>query len=132
MTDLERSRPGIRTRTGAELQAARREAGLRYEAIGRMYVPEGYTVSYRKSLTGCCDFKNRVIWAPRPITRKSLYIFLHECGHAHLHQGRKKTRHVEEMEAERWAHEKMREHGVAVPRDMTKRLPGRYPKQSRR
>jgi hypothetical protein len=25
------------------------------------------------------------------------------------------------MEAERWAHEKMREHGIAAPRDMTRR-----------
>jgi hypothetical protein len=53
----------------------------------------------------------------------SLYIFLHECANAnlgHSHNG-KYPRHVEEMEAEKWAHAKMREHGVPVPRVMTKR-----------
>ena len=35
---------------------------------------------------------------------ENLYIFLHECAHAHLghaHNG-KTPRHVEEMEAEKW------------------------------
>jgi hypothetical protein len=53
------------------------------------------------------------------VTRKPLYIFLHECAHAHLHREGGKARHVEEMEAERWAHERMRENGVAVPRSQT-------------
>jgi hypothetical protein len=48
-------------------------------------------------------------------------VFLHECGHAHLHLNGRKKRHVEEMEAERFAYEKMREHGIAVPRKETKR-----------
>ena len=41
-----------------------------------------------------------------------------ERAHAHLHwaEGHTKPRHVEEMEAEQWAHAKMREHGIAVPR----------------
>jgi hypothetical protein len=39
---------------------------------------------------------------------------------AHLHAGKRKPRHVEEMEAEKWAYEKMREHGVAVPRKRVK------------
>jgi hypothetical protein len=53
-------------------------------------------------------------------TARALYVFLHECGHAHLHLDSRKKRHVEEMEAEKFAHEKMREHGVAVPRKETK------------
>jgi hypothetical protein len=84
-------------------------------------VPEGYTVEYRKSLSGRHYGKRKLIQAPRPVTRKSLYIFLHECAHAHLHRERKPKAHVREMEAERWAHEKMREHGIAAPRDMTRR-----------
>jgi hypothetical protein len=56
-----------------------------------------------------------------PLTRKSPYIFLHECAHAHLHRDWKPKAHVREMEAEQWAHEKMWEHGIPVPRDMTKR-----------
>ena len=67
---------------------------------------------------------------PKPVTRKSLYIFLHECAHAHLHAPlwfqsksayRKKPKHVIEHEAELWAHEKMRENDISVPRSMTVR-----------
>jgi hypothetical protein len=61
---------------------------------------------------------------PSPVTRKALYIFLHECAHVHLGhvaQGDRTPRHVEEMEAEKWAHAKMREHDIPVPRAMTKR-----------
>jgi hypothetical protein len=109
--------------TGDELQAARKRAAERFEAIAASYIPPGYAIEYRKSLSGKHYGHSKRISAPRPVTRKALYIFLHECAHAHLghsHNGRK-PRHVEEMEAEQWAHAKMREHGVAVPRAMTKR-----------
>jgi hypothetical protein len=121
MTDFEWSRPGMSIRTGAELQAARKAAAERFTAIAMQYVPEGYTIEYRKSLSGRHYSGKRLIQAPRPVTRKSLYIFLHECAHAHLHRDRRPKAHVREMEAEKWAHEKMREHGVPVPRSMTER-----------
>jgi hypothetical protein len=109
-------------RTGAELQEARRAAAERFTAIAMQYVPEGYRVEYRKSLSGShYGGETKLIQAPRPVTRKSLYIFLHECAHAHLHRDRRPKAHVREMEAEKWAHERMREHGVPVPRSMTKR-----------
>ncbi len=123
MTDFEWSRPGMAIRTGAELQAARKAAAERFMAIAMMYAPAGYTIKYRRSLSGLHRGVSTVIEAPRPVTRKALYIFLHECAHAHLghaHNG-KAPRHVEEMEAEKWAHEKMRENGIPVPRQMTKR-----------
>ncbi len=123
MTDFAWSRPAMTVRTGAELQAARKAAAERFMAIAMMYVPEGYTIEYRKGLSGLHRGVAKVIETPRPVTRKALYIFLHECAHAHLghsHNG-KAPRHVEEMEAEKWAHEKMRENGIAVPRQMTKR-----------
>jgi len=113
----------MRALTGAELQAARKAAAERFEAIAKLYIPEGYTVEYRKSLSGRHWGDRKLIQAPRPVTRKSLYIFLHECAHAvlgHSYNG-KVPRHVKEMEAEKWAHAKMREHGVSVPRAMTKR-----------
>lgn len=113
--------PRLFRMTGPELQAARKAAAERFTTIGMRYVPEGWTVEYRKSLTGYCCYDPRRIEAPRPVTRKSLYIFLHECAHAHLHVKCSKPVHVVEMEAEKWAHEKMRENGVAVPRSMTRR-----------
>jgi hypothetical protein len=108
-------------KTGAELQALRREAAERFTAIAMQSVPEGWTIEYHKSLSGWCFFAEKKIQAPRPVTRKALYIFLHECAHAHLHQDAIRERHVEELEAERWAHERMREHGIAVPRSQTER-----------
>jgi hypothetical protein len=113
----------IKPMSAAELKAARSAAAVRFEAIGKLYVPEGYTVEYRKSLSGRHWGSRKLIQAPRPITRKALYIFLHECAHAvlgHSHNG-KVPRYAEEMQAEQWAHAKMREHGVAVPRIMTRR-----------
>lgn len=105
--------------SGAELRAARQAAAVRFEAIAALYLPSGWTVKYRKSLTGSCWADGKEIEAPRPATRKSLYVFLHECAHAQLGHQRNKPSHVEELEAELWAHEKMREHGVPVPRTTT-------------
>lgn len=107
--------------SGAELQAARKAAAERFTAIAMKYVPEGYTIKYRKSLTGRHYGGAKLIDAPRPVTRKSLYIFLHECAHAHLHRDRRPPVHVMEMEAEQWAHRIMRENDVAVPKSMTVR-----------
>jgi len=109
--------------TGDELQRARKAAADRFLAVAERYKPEGYTFVYRKSLSGMHYGVSKIIHAPKPTTRKALYIFLHECAHAHLghaHNG-KAPRHVEEMEAEQWAHEKMRENDIPVPRSMTKR-----------
>lgn len=108
----------------AELQAARAKAGERFYEIGMMYLPEGWTYEFRKSLSGMCNGTRNHICGPRPVTRKSLYIWLHECAHAHLHfgeDGKRAPRHVEEMQAEQWAHAKMREHDIPVPRSMTTR-----------
>lgn len=103
------------------LAAARKAAAERFYAIGMAHLPEGWTYAFRKSLTGMCHTKRKHIDAPRPVTRKALYIWLHECAHAHLHTGKRPPRHVMEMEAEKWAHAKMREAGVPVPKAMTKR-----------
>lgn len=123
MSDFELTRPGIALRSGADLQALRKASAEKFMAIAERHKPEGYTFEYRKSLSGMHYGKSKLIKAPRPVTRKALYIFLHECAHAHLghaHNGNF-PRHVEEMQAEKWAHEKMREAGVSVHRSMTTR-----------
>lgn len=107
-----------------DLQKARREAAERFYAIGMSCLPAGWTFAFRKSLSGRAFLTRRHIDAPRPVTRKALYIWLHECAHAHLHVARRPKAHVRELEAEQWAHAKMREHGVPVPRSMTERAKG--------
>jgi hypothetical protein len=105
-------------------RAAKIALAERLTAIGQQYVPPGWTVTWRKNLSGRCYHEEKRLAAPRPVTRNALYIFLHECAHAHLHDdagGRRKPSHVKEHEAEQWAHERMREHGIAVPRRMTAR-----------
>ena len=62
-----------------------------------------HTILIRRSLSGRA-YHNGWMAAPKPFTRKALYMFLHECAHFHLgHCGpkRRKPRHVEEYEAER-------------------------------
>lgn len=102
-------------------RAAKATLATKLEKIAALYLPEGWSFVPRKSLSGRAFFREKRISAPEPKTRKALYIFLHECAHAHLHSVKRKKRHVEEMEAEKWAHEKMRKHGIAVPRSMTRR-----------
>jgi hypothetical protein len=105
---------------GEALQRAKREAAKRFYEIGMNSLPAGWTFAFRKSLTGLCWTDKKHIDAPRPVTRKSLYIWLHECAHAHLHGPRnRKPSHVKEYEAEVWAHGVMRAHGIPVPRKMT-------------
>jgi hypothetical protein len=46
------------------------------------------------------------------------YVLAHECGHIALHSARKsrrKPRHVEEHEAESYAHRALAAHGLEVP-----------------
>jgi hypothetical protein len=76
--------------------------------------PNVRVVRVRKSLTGRAHLKAGILAGPKPFTRNALYIFA-------LHGSGRKPRHVEELEAEQWAHARMREAGMSVPRAMTRR-----------
>jgi hypothetical protein len=95
--------------------------GARFMAIAMSALPAGWSYSFRRGLSGCCRMQLKLIEAPKPGTRKALYIWLHECAHAVRHHNNRKPPEVEEYEAEQWAHAKMRAHGVPVPRAMTQR-----------
>src|SRR5262245_7915509 len=71
--------------------------GLAYIGTGRIYSPEG-----RKIL--------------------QLYTLAHECGHIFLHNsgpGYTLPGHVKEFEAESYAHQAFREHGMTLPRKLS-------------
>jgi hypothetical protein len=111
------------THNGAELQAARQAATERFLLIAAALKAEAGITEHviRKSLSGYA-WPSGKISAPEGRTRKQLYILAHECGHIALkHFSRKQPRHVEEMQAEKWAHDALRRHGVSVPRSMTTR-----------
>ncbi|MGB2614613.1 MAG: hypothetical protein WBE06_07885 [Phycisphaerae bacterium] len=104
-----------------ELQAAKRAMAERCEAIAKQEMEQhGVSVRhFRSRLGGRAFIKQREIEAPHPRTRRSLYVFLHEVAHIALRHRRGKPRHVEEMEAWKWAREAMRRHGIPVPRRST-------------
>jgi hypothetical protein len=78
----------------------------------------------RSDLTGRASARTGCISVPPPTTRRRLYIFAHECGHVALNHIQKVTRHREEYEAEQWAHDALRRHGIAVPRKCTENAKG--------
>src|SRR5947208_542184 len=87
--------------------------------------PNVRVIQIRKSLSGVAHIHPRdpdfgLLCAPRPVTRKALQVFLHECAHFVLHTGQRRKRHLEEFECEKWTHARMREAGIAVPRRMIK------------
>jgi hypothetical protein len=54
--------------------------------------------------------------APRPVTRRGLYVFLHEAAHFHLHiEARRRPQHSRELEAEKFAIARMRAAGIQIP-----------------
>lgn len=123
-----------------ELARLRKEAAARFYAIGMAELPKGCGYAFRKALSGraWCSVDHPRISAPKPVSRRALYIWLHECAHIVLHRGKNregKPSHVMEHEAEVWAHAKMREHGVPVPRVSTraaKAYVGRKIRQAKR
>ncbi|NKC05282.1 hypothetical protein HED55_25340 [Ochrobactrum haematophilum] len=82
MIDNKPTHAGMKPMTGLELQAARRAAADRFYQIGMSYVPEGYTVKFRKRLTGVAyGGKIRRIEAPRPVTRKKAFMSFYMNAH---------------------------------------------------
>lgn len=112
-----------KARSGAELQAARREATDRFLAVAEALKRESGVMEHkiRKNLSGVA-FRGGKIEAPEGRTRKQLYILAHECAHVALrHVGSRQPKHSKELEAEQWAHAALRRHGIPVPRAMTDR-----------
>ncbi len=105
-------------------QAGRMAMRLKCIAVALAETPDNVLwIEPRKALTGRArpEAGGYVIAAPRPFTRRSLYIFLHECGHVALgHLERKARRRFKswerEQQAEQFAQDRMRAHGLAVPR----------------
>lgn len=84
--------------------------------------PEVEVIYIRRNLSGRVKRHQRwpqeryTMWAPRPVTRRALNIFLHECAHVRLHHfGSSKPTHRQEFEAEMWSFQAMHRHKIAVP-----------------
>jgi hypothetical protein len=112
--DAEATCQGLRER----LRKGKEAMAARCERVGMALAEEAgvKTWEYRRSLTGRAWAKRRHIRAPKPTTRRRLYIWAHECAHVALNHDGKKPQHRKEYEAERWAQEALRRHGISVPR----------------
>lgn len=109
--------------TKESLFKARRVARERFAAVAIEETPAAIRYIVTRLRLGGRAFGDH-IEAPRPLTRKALYIYLHEIAHVirgHCDTKCRKPRHLREYEAEKWAHDKMHAHGIAVPRKMTSR-----------
>lgn len=107
------------------------------EAV-RKHLPRGWTVKWKRGrkfpgerfkdageyIRGVTYFDKKQILCIEPVSYENLAIFLHECGHAHIH-----TRDIDdidwlaeqEYEAEQFAIKAMRAMGIPVPRSFIKR-----------
>lgn len=114
--------------------------GNDYERLARALTPVNVcSICFRNNLSGSATSADGTLQAPRPKTRKALYVYLHECAHFVLHnpvhaiinsEGRKRKRrsweyepghpkYIWEYQAEMWAHEAMRKYGVTVSKEIT-------------
>ena len=102
----------------AMLAGKQRMAARCLEAADAIMREAGVTeVSYHEGgLRGQANPIKGRIRVPRPTTRRRLYIFAHECGHVALQHTGKKRPHRKEYEAELYASDALRRHGIAVPR----------------
>lgn len=97
---------------------------VRSRHIMHAYLPKGWKVkmggSYQPGASGLCAYSVRggTIYCPFVCDDYSLYVYLHEVGHAKLHKTTKKPSHVVEYEAEQFAMKAMRDCGFSVRRAM--------------
>ena len=107
----------------SRLQEGRRQMAERCEKAARAMMAEAGVkewIIHNNGLRGRASVRARRIRTPPPTTRRRLYILAHECGHVALvHLRAKKPSHRQEYEAEVYAHDALRRHGIAVPKAST-------------
>ncbi len=114
----------MRERNAVELEQARRDAAERFREIGLAILKEAGCQTWEfhtSGLRGRAWPKRQHVTCPDPTTRRRLYILAHECAHIALNHVGSKPSHRRELEAELYAHDALRRHGVAVPKRETDR-----------
>ncbi|MCU0732900.1 MAG: hypothetical protein MUE84_15115 [Hyphomonas sp.] len=99
--------------------AANREKRLRIaEAMKQEAGVTGHEIN-TENFAGLAFIGTGRIKSPEGRNIRQLYTVAHECGHIFLHNelpGLKLPAHLMEMEAESYAHQAFREHGMTLPR----------------
>lgn len=102
----------------ARLRKGKKEMAKRCELIAAEMADEAGVLfeEYTNGLYGRAYPEAKIIRAPRPTTRRRLYIWAHECAHVALEHYKGLPVHRQEYEARRWAIAALRRYGIAVPR----------------
>ncbi|MEW5964652.1 MAG: hypothetical protein AB1749_13960 [Pseudomonadota bacterium] len=78
----------------------------------------------RRALSGRAYLDAGKIYSPEGRNIAQLYVLAHECGHIFLQRaggpGYRLPSHVKELEAESYAHQAFRHHGMRVPKHVTR------------
>jgi hypothetical protein len=126
LEDSEIHTPVLTMRSAKELQAGKAAMKAKCKAVALAETPAAVRLVYPITGRGGNGWPSRrEMLCPRPFTRRALFYFLRECGRVALNltsQDRKekwKRWNVETLTAEKWARDRMRAHGLPVPRKKT-------------
>lgn len=102
----------------AKLQQGRKAMAERCQRVGKTLLDEAgvQEAEYHTRLGGWAYPDRKSVRIPNPTTRRRVYILAHEAGHVALNHCGVKPKHRQEYEAERYAHDALRRHGIAVPK----------------
>ena len=118
-------RPGRAAAKGAEIRARiARNRAKRLSIAEAMKLEAGVTGHEvnTENFAGLAFLGTGRIFSPEGSNMMQLYTVAHECGHIFLHDkppGSRLATHVMEMEAESYAHQAFREHGMKLPEHFT-------------
>lgn len=119
-TTLKRKASGADIRARIEANARKRRSIA--EQMKREAGVRGH-VENRTDGSGLAWLHTGDIETPESRNINNLYVVAHECGHVFLHMsgvGRLLPGHVKEYEAECYAHQALRQHGMSVPQARTR------------
>ena len=107
----------------AKLQQGRKDMADRCRRIGKQFLEQAGVerVVYRSGLSGRACPEEKWVSVPEPTTRRRLYVVAHEAGHVALNHFGTEPNHRQAFEAEKFAHDALRKHGIAVPRKSTQK-----------
>lgn len=95
----------------SQLHISRERLANQCAMIATMYRPMGFRLEHRSQMRGILKMAERKLICPRPVTRRSLYVFLYLCGLVETGQ--------DTRAAKRWVRETMQRNGIAVPQKGT-------------
>jgi hypothetical protein len=110
-------------KVSAHIGAAYMEIKKAAEKIEKEIEAKGFSIEYTKGLTGKVYPAAKRCFIPHILTRKSLYVACHQLSHVlgNVYIKGKSKRDLTEFRAAIFAHQKMKELGISVPREMTER-----------